>query len=82
MSVVSEQHVAIGQPVDRVDGHAKVTGAGRYSAEIALPNMAHAVLIGADVASGRIRAILTSEAERAEGVVAVLTHRTLPKVAA
>ena len=82
MSVVTDQHVAIGRPVDRVDGHAKVTGAGRYSAEIALPNMAYAVLIGADVPSGRIGAIDASKAERAEGVVAVLTPRNLPKVAA
>ena len=82
MSVVPEQRVAIGQPVDRVDGPAKVTGAGRYTAEIALPNMTYAVLIGADVPSGRIGAIHASEAERAEGVVAVLTHRNLPKVAA
>jgi xanthine dehydrogenase YagR molybdenum-binding subunit len=81
MSMVSEQRAAIGQPVDRVDGNAKVTGASRYSAEIALPNMAYAVLIGADVASGRIGAIDASEAERCEGVVAILTHRDLPKIA-
>jgi xanthine dehydrogenase YagR molybdenum-binding subunit len=73
---------AIGQPVDRVDGRAKVTGASRYSAEIALPNMAYAVLVGADVASGRISALDTRDAERADGVLAVLTHRNLPKVSA
>jgi xanthine dehydrogenase YagR molybdenum-binding subunit len=73
---------AIGQPIDRVDGRAKVTGASRYSAEIALPNMAYAVLVGAKMASGRISAIDTSDAERADGVLAVLTHRNLPKVAA
>jgi xanthine dehydrogenase YagR molybdenum-binding subunit len=72
---------AIGQPVDRVDGRAKVTGAGRYSAEIALPNIAYAILVGAEIASGRISLIDTSEAERAEGVLAVLTHQNLPKVA-
>ena len=73
---------AIGQPIDRVDGHAKVTGTGRYSAEIALPNMAYAVVVGAEVASGRVSAIDAGDAERAEGVLAVLTHRNLPKVAA
>jgi xanthine dehydrogenase YagR molybdenum-binding subunit len=73
---------AIGQPIDRVDGRAKVTGAGRYSAEIALPNMAYAALVGAEMASGRISALDTSDAERADGVLAVLTHRNLPKVAA
>jgi xanthine dehydrogenase YagR molybdenum-binding subunit len=73
---------AIGQPIDRVDGRAKVTGAGRYSAEIALPNMAYAALVGAEMASGRVSALDTSDAERADGVLAVLTHRNLPKVAA
>src|ERR1700740_3141193 len=73
---------AIGQPIDRVDGRAKVTGAGRYSAEIALDNLAYAVLVGAHVPSGRISAIDTGEAESAAGVLAILTHRTLPKVAA
>jgi xanthine dehydrogenase YagR molybdenum-binding subunit len=82
MSEVSQQRVATGQPVDRVDGPAKVTGAGRYSAEISLPNLAYATLIGAAVASGRIDAVDAGEAERSEGVVAVLAHRDLPKIAA
>ena len=73
---------AIGQPIDRVDGRAKVTGAGRYSAEIALPNMAYAVLVGAEVASGRVSALDTGDAERADGVLAVLTQLNLAKVAA
>jgi xanthine dehydrogenase YagR molybdenum-binding subunit len=73
---------AIGQPVDRVDGRAKVTGASRYSAEIPLPNMAYAVLVGAEMASGRVSAIDTGDAERAHGVLAVLTHGNLPKVVA
>jgi xanthine dehydrogenase YagR molybdenum-binding subunit len=73
---------AIGQSVDRVDGRAKVTGAGRYSAEIALANMAYAILIGAHVPSGRISDINTSEAEQAEGVLAILTHHNLGRIAA
>jgi xanthine dehydrogenase YagR molybdenum-binding subunit len=72
---------AIGQPVDRVDGPRKVTGTARYSAEIVLPHMAHAVIIGALVPSGRVRAIDSSKAERADGVLAVLTHRNLPRIA-
>jgi xanthine dehydrogenase YagR molybdenum-binding subunit len=73
---------AIGQPLGRVDGRAKVTGAGRYSAEIALPNLAYAVLVGAEVASGRVSAIDAGAAERAEGALGVLTHRNLAKIAA
>jgi xanthine dehydrogenase YagR molybdenum-binding subunit len=63
-------------------GRAKVTGAGRYSAEIALPNLAYAVLVGAEVASGRVSAIDAGAAERAEGALGVLTHRNLAKIAA
>lgn len=73
---------AIGQPLDRVDGHAKVTGGARYTAEITLPRMAYLVLIGADVASGRIEAIDSSDAEHATGVLAVITHRNIRKIAA
>jgi xanthine dehydrogenase YagR molybdenum-binding subunit len=71
---------AIGQGVSRVDGPAKVTGSARYSGEITLPDLAYAEIIGAGVASGRITSIDTSEAEKAEGVAGILTHRNMPKM--
>ncbi len=71
---------AIGQEVSRVDGPAKVTGAARYSGEIALPDLTYAALVGAEIASGRVAAIDTTAAERAAGVAAILTHHTMPKV--
>ncbi|MEV4411895.1 xanthine dehydrogenase family protein molybdopterin-binding subunit [Catellatospora sp. NPDC049609] len=70
---------AIGRPVDRVDGHAKVTGTGRYSAEIALPGLVHAVLVTSRIPSGRVGHLDTYEAEHAAGVLAVLHHLNLPK---
>ena len=73
---------AIGQPLDRVDGRAKVTGGARYSAEFALPHMSYAVLVGASIPSGRIASIDLSDAERAPGVLAILTHHNLQKIAA
>jgi xanthine dehydrogenase YagR molybdenum-binding subunit len=72
---------AIGLPLPRVEGHAKVTGAARYSAEITLPHMSYAAIVGSPIASGRVQGVDTSEAEGARGVIAVLTHRTLPKIA-
>jgi xanthine dehydrogenase YagR molybdenum-binding subunit len=72
---------AVGQPIDRVDGPRKVTGGARYSAEVVLPHLAHAVIVGALVPAGRVSAIDASEAERADGVLAVLTHHNLPKIA-
>jgi xanthine dehydrogenase YagR molybdenum-binding subunit len=71
---------AIGQDVSRVDGPAKVTGSARYSGEISLPGLAYAEIVGARVASGRVTSIDTAEAERAEGVAGIMTHRNMPKV--
>ncbi|KAB2386341.1 xanthine dehydrogenase family protein molybdopterin-binding subunit [Actinomadura montaniterrae] len=72
---------SIGRETARVDGPVKVTGAARYSAEFPMPGLAHAQIVGARVAAGRIAAIDTAAAERAAGVAAVLTHRDLPEVA-
>jgi xanthine dehydrogenase YagR molybdenum-binding subunit len=71
---------AIGQEVSRVEGPAKVTGGARYSGEIALPDLAHAQIVGAGIASGRVTSIDTTQAERADGVTAVLTQRSMPRV--
>ncbi|MEO3747366.1 xanthine dehydrogenase family protein molybdopterin-binding subunit [Plantactinospora sp. B5E13] len=73
---------AIGATLDRVDGRAKVTGAARYSAEVNLPDLTHAVLVGAQVPSGRIIGIDCRDAMVADGVIAVLTHLDLPRIAA
>ncbi len=73
---------AIGQAVPRVDGPAKVTGTARYSGEVWLPDLAYAEIIGALIASGRVTGIDAAQAEQAPGVVAVLTRRSMPKVAA
>lgn len=70
----------IGQPRDRVDGRLKVTGAARYAAEFAAPNLAHGVLVQSTVANGRVREIDTAAAEAAPGVLAVLTHRNAPRL--
>jgi xanthine dehydrogenase YagR molybdenum-binding subunit len=71
----------IGQPVSRVDGRQKVTGAATYAAEFDQPGQAHGVIVRSTVANGRIAAIDNAAAERAPGVVAVLTHRNAPRLA-
>ena len=70
----------IGQPVSRVDGRQKVTGAATYAAESRMPGLAHGAAVRSTVANGRIASIDTTEAERAPGVVAVLTHRNAPRL--
>jgi xanthine dehydrogenase YagR molybdenum-binding subunit len=71
----------IGKPVSRVDGRQKVTGGATYAAEFEVPNLAHAQAVRSTIASGRIASIDTAEAERADGVLAVLTHRNAPRLA-
>jgi xanthine dehydrogenase YagR molybdenum-binding subunit len=64
----------------RVDGKAKVTGKAKYSAEYKMPNMAHGYLVTSAIAKGKITEIDTSAAERAPGVVKVLTYKNVPKL--
>ena len=71
----------IGQPVSRVDGRQKVTGAATYAAEFDQPGQAHGAIVRSTVANGRIASIDSAAAERAPGVVAVLTHRNAPRLA-
>ncbi|BAT58563.1 xanthine dehydrogenase molybdenum-binding subunit [Variibacter gotjawalensis] len=67
----------VGLPLDRIDGPAKVSGAARYAYEHhqAAPNAAYGWILGASIPKGRIATIDTSEAESAEGVLAVITHK-------
>ncbi len=66
----------------RVDGRAKVTGTATYIAEHRFPNMAYGYLVQSTIAKGKIRDIDTAEAEKQPGVVRVLSHKNLPKLAA
>jgi xanthine dehydrogenase YagR molybdenum-binding subunit len=71
----------IGQPISRVDGRQKVTGRATYAAEFQMPNAAHAVIVRSTVANGRIASVDSAAAERAPGVVTVVTHRNAPRLA-
>jgi xanthine dehydrogenase YagR molybdenum-binding subunit len=71
---------AIGKPLSRIDGRLKVTGGARYTADIALAGAAHAAIVHSTIASGRIVSIDTSAAERAPGVLVVLTHHNMPRM--
>ncbi len=59
--------LAVGRPLDRVDGTVKTTGAARYTAEYPYPDLAHAALVHAAIARGRITGIDTAAAEAVAG---------------
>jgi xanthine dehydrogenase YagR molybdenum-binding subunit len=71
----------VGKPLDRVDGRLKVTGKAAYSAEIRVANIAYATIVSSTIAKGRVRDIDVRAAERAPGVLAVLTPKNAPKLA-
>lgn len=65
----------IGRPVNRVDGILKVTGKAKYAAEYSHANIAYAYPVMSKIASGHIARIDAAEAEKAPGVITVLTHK-------
>src|SRR5258705_4449745 len=71
----------IGKPISRVDGRQKVTGQATYAAEFGSPGTVHGAIVRSTVANGRIASIDSAAAEKAPGVLAVLTHRNAPRLA-
>ena len=70
----------VGKPLDRVDGRLKVTGGARYAYEVEQgPKTAYGYVVEASIGKGQIRSIDTGPAERAPGVILVLTHRNAPQ---
>src|SRR5438067_9291889 len=64
----------------RPDGKEKVTGAGRYTADLNLTGQLHAKFRYADHTHARILSIDVSRARAMPGVLAVLTHEDVPDV--
>jgi xanthine dehydrogenase YagR molybdenum-binding subunit len=70
----------IGQPINRVDGVQKVTGAAIYTGDVRLPDLAHGVLVLSTMAHGRIKTLDARGASRMPGVMLVMTHVNAPRL--
>src|SRR5437763_1980569 len=77
---MAEAKQAVGTPMSRVDGRLKVTGGARYAAEFQVKDVAYGVLVLSTVARGQVTKIDTAAAEKAPGVLAVITHKSAGKV--
>ena len=64
----------------RADGPEKVTGSGRYTADLTFTGMLYAKLRYAGIPHGRITRIDTAAAKAMPGVFAVLTQEDVPDV--
>lgn len=69
-----------GQPLDRVDGRAKVTGSATYAGDTPVAKVAHAVIVGSAIAKGRAAVIDVADVERMPGVITILTPRNAARV--
>jgi xanthine dehydrogenase YagR molybdenum-binding subunit len=76
----SQNKGIVGQPLNRVDGRAKVTGAARYAVEFPVENVAYAALVGSTIANGRIKSFDLSAAQKVPGVLHIMTHENAPKL--
>ncbi|HEY3078285.1 MAG TPA: xanthine dehydrogenase family protein molybdopterin-binding subunit [Chloroflexota bacterium] len=74
------QYKVIGQPLPRVDGVGKVTGADKFAADYSLPGMLIAKVVRSPHAHARITRMDTSKAEAYPGVIGVLTGADLDDI--
>ncbi|HJU20786.1 MAG TPA: xanthine dehydrogenase family protein molybdopterin-binding subunit [Stellaceae bacterium] len=72
---------AIGLPLERLDGRAKVTGTALYAYEQPVSDPLYLHPIQAVIARGRVTGIDTAAARALAGVVAVITHENAPRLA-
>lgn len=70
--------MGIGQSVRRLDAVAKVTGRARYTEDMGMPGMRHAVFVRSPHAHARVRGICLEKALALSGVEAVFTFADVP----
>jgi xanthine dehydrogenase YagR molybdenum-binding subunit len=75
-----DQLKVVGRATDRIDGPLKTTGTAPYAYEHQAPNAAYGYVVGAGIGKGRIASMDVSEAQRAPGVLAVVTAENAGKL--
>ena len=70
----------VGKAIDRVEGHLKVMGKAKYASEFPVENKVYAQGINSTIAKGEIVSIDTSEAEKQQGVLKVITYKNAEKL--
>src|ERR1700691_1859954 len=80
MAAASLTGKAVGQPVKRVDGVAKVTGRARYAGDFDVPDMIFGRCLRSPYPSARIVSIDARQAKALPGVHAVLTGADVPDI--
>ena len=77
---MKQDYSYVGKSVDRNDSYGKTTGHAQYTADLKFPGMLYGKLIRSTIAHGRIKSIDTSEAEKLNGVKAIITAKDVPSM--
>jgi xanthine dehydrogenase YagR molybdenum-binding subunit len=78
--LIGHKHGYVGKPFSRVDGQLKVKGEATFAAEFKLENVVYAAIVYSNITKGKITNIDSTEAEKANGFVAIITHENAPKM--
>ncbi|MBI2854483.1 MAG: xanthine dehydrogenase family protein molybdopterin-binding subunit [Chloroflexi bacterium] len=70
---MSKEFSVIGKSIPRVDARAKVTGQGKFSADLKIPGLCYAKLLGSPYPHARIKKIDVTRAQDLPGVISVIT---------
>ena len=68
-----------GSSIKRREDPSLITGSGKYTDDLVVPNMVYAAIVRSTHAHARIRGIDTSEAQAVKGVLAVFTGEDITK---
>ncbi len=71
----------IGQSINRLEGHLKVTGKARYSGEYNVPGLLYGYVVNSTITRGKILSIDSEAAKALPGVVEIFTHKNRPSYA-
>jgi CO/xanthine dehydrogenase Mo-binding subunit len=71
-------YTSVGQRTKRLDSPPKLTGAERFTADLRIPDLLHARIVGSTYAHARIVSVNKTAALAVPGVEAVLTAEDLP----
>ena len=72
---------SIGQPINRLEGNLKVTGAAKYAGEYHVPDLLYGYILNSTITKGKITRINTERAKALPGVKEVFTHKNRPSLA-
>ena len=78
--LIQRKHGHVGAPVTRIDGPLKVSGKAPFAAEFPIERMLFAAVAYSTIAKGRITSLETAAAEKAPGVLLVMTYKNAPKL--